>query len=216
MPTVDHFRYERILGSQFHTNFHLKHGHNPLSASNALNDAGRQVFDYITQTVYNLLQCLKDFVSESSLTDFLPNLFDGIHFRGVRGNENQRDLSRNNQSICLVPHGPVTHQQYLILRVCPGQFRQENIHAVCVAVRKNQKETFPVLRLYCSICVAVFTNMMTWNGWPFPFPAPAALWFVDSSEARLVLKHHPHVSAWILHDDFVITGLNFFEESCSS
>ena len=128
----------------------------------------------------------------------------------------QRDLSRNNQSICLVPHGPVTHQQYLILRVCPGQFRQENIHAVCVAVRKNQKETFPVLRLYCSICVAVFTNMMTWNGWPFPFPAPAALWFIDSSEAGLILKHHPHVSAWILDDDFVIPGLNFFEESCSS
>ena len=34
---------------------HLKHIHNSLSASNALNDAGRQIFDYITEAINNLL-----------------------------------------------------------------------------------------------------------------------------------------------------------------
>ena len=200
----------------FNTIFHLKHRQNPLSASNALNDTGRQIFDYVAQTVNNLLQCLEDFVPKSSLSNLLPNLLDGIHFRGVRWNEDQRDLSRNFQGICLVPHGPVTHQQYLILRICLGQLRQEYIHAGCVTVRKNQKEAFTVLRFYCSIYIIVFTNVMTGNGWPFPFPAPATLWLVDSSEASLILEHHPHVSAWILDDDFVVLSFNFFEESRSS
>ena len=200
----------------FHTVFHLKHRQNPLSASNAVNDTGRQVFDYVAQTVNNLFQCLEDFVPESSLTDFLPYLLDGIHFRGIRWNENQRDLSRNFQGICLVPHGSVTHQQYLILRICLDQFRQKYIHTICVAVRKNQKEAFPILRLYRSVYIVVFTNVMTGNGWPFPLTAPATLWFVDSSEARLILKHYPHVSAWILDNDFVVLSFNFFEESCSS
>ena len=70
-----------------HTDLSLKHRQNPLSASDALNNTGRQIFDDIAETVDHFFKCWKDFVSEASFADFFPYLLNGIHFWSIWWNE---------------------------------------------------------------------------------------------------------------------------------
>ena len=69
------------------TDLSLKHRQNPLSASDALNNTGRQIFDDIAETVDHFFKCWKDFVSEASFADFFPYLLNGIHFWSIWWNE---------------------------------------------------------------------------------------------------------------------------------
>ena len=80
----------------------------------------------------------------------------------------------------------------------------------------HQKKAFSCSRFHSPICVAIFTNMVAWRRGTFPFPAPASLGFVDSSESRFILEHDPDVPALTLVCYSVVMDFNFFEESCSS
>ena len=115
-----------------------------------------------------------------------------------------------------MPHRSITHQQDSIFRICLGQLIQEYIHAVCIAVWENQKKTFSILRFHRSTNISIFTNVMTWNGRPLSFLAPAALRFVNASKSCFVLEHQPYILAGVWGNDFVVLIFNFFEESCSS
>ena len=163
MPEMSLTAYADDPYASINTNFHLKHRYNPLSASDALNDAGRQIFNHVTQTINHVIQSMKDFISETAFADLLPNLFDRVHFRGVRRNKDQCDAFRNLQFVCLMPHCSVAYQQDLIIRIRLGQFREKHIHTICIAVGKHQEETLSVLRFYRPIHIAVFADVVTWN-----------------------------------------------------
>ena len=63
--------------------FLVKNFHYPISASNAGNDIVRQRANGIAQAVNDFIQSSKNLVSESTLSDLFPNLFNGIHFRRI-------------------------------------------------------------------------------------------------------------------------------------
>ena len=159
---------------------------------------------------------MKDFISETSFANLLPNLFYRVHFWGIRRNKDQCDAFRNLQFVCLVPHCSVTYQQDLVIWIRLGQFREKHIHTICIAVGKHQEETLSVLRFHSPVYIAVFADVVAWNRWPLSLPAPAALRLVDASEARFILKHQPYVLAGVLEYYFGVLRFNFFEESCSS
>ena len=115
-----------------------------------------------------------------------------------------------------MPHCSVAYQQDLIIRIRLGQFREEHIHTICIAIRKHQEETFSILRFYSPVYIAVFADVVTWNRWPLPLPTPTTLRLVDASESCFILKHQPYVLARVLGYYFGVLSFNFFEESCSS
>lgn len=73
--------------------------------------------DGVTQTVNHLLQGGKDFVSEATLPNFLPNLFYRIHFRCVRRNVKQNNIVRQLQNGGSVPCRTITAKQNNIISV---------------------------------------------------------------------------------------------------
>ena len=126
------------------------------------------------------------------------------------------DIRRDFKPLRFMPSSAVTYQENLLVWILLGEFSEEYIHADSIAVWHYQEESRSGPWLNCSICISVFTNVVTGCGWPFSFPAPAALWLVDPSETSFILKHYSHVLAGILGDHFAVMCFNFFEESCSS
>ena len=89
-------RLEMILGAFvfFDTNSHLKHRHNPLPASDTMNDTGGQIFNDGAEAINNMIQGFEDLISKATLSDFLPDLLDGIHLRRIRWDKGQCDSIR--------------------------------------------------------------------------------------------------------------------------
>ena len=57
---------------------------NPFSPGDALNDSFGKIMNDITKTINHVGKSIKDFIFEPTFSEFLPNLLNGIHFRGVR------------------------------------------------------------------------------------------------------------------------------------
>ena len=57
---------------------------NPFSPGDALNDGFGKIMNDITKTINHVGKSIKDFIFEPTFSEFLPNLLNGIHFRGVR------------------------------------------------------------------------------------------------------------------------------------
>ena len=96
------------------------------------------------------------------------------------------------------------------------QFRKKHIHAVCIAIGKDQEEVLTSLWFYSTIGIPIFPDMMTRHIRPSPFFAPAGLWLINPPKPCFILKHHSDSLAGILGNDFGVLCFNFFEESCSS
>ena len=80
-----------------HTISHLIHRHNPLPASDALNDAGGQFFYHGAEAIDDTAQGFEYLIPEAALSDLLPDLFDGIHLRRIGWNKGQCDPIWNFQ-----------------------------------------------------------------------------------------------------------------------
>ena len=68
-----------------------------MPASDTVNDAGRQIINDGTEAVNNMIQGFENLISKAPLSDFLPDLFDGIHLRRIGWDKGQRDSIRNFQ-----------------------------------------------------------------------------------------------------------------------
>lgn len=68
-----------------------------------------------------------------------------------------------------------------------------------------------------SVSVAVLTDMMARNLWPYSFPAPAMLGLIDPSKAGFILKHQPNLFTALENFlQFTDSSVNFFEASTAS
>ena len=63
--------------------FLIKNFKYPISARDTGNDLVRQRANSIAQSPDNFFQRSKYFVMESTLSNFFPNLFNGVHFRHI-------------------------------------------------------------------------------------------------------------------------------------
>lgn len=205
-----------MVGFSTYTNLHLKHRHNPLPGCDALNDTAGKIFYNITESIYDSFECSKHFIFESAFSDFLPDLFDWIHFRRIGWNEAEGYIIRDFQTFRLMPASTVADQENLVIWIVFRQFFQEEIHADCITIGQYPKEAVAGSRFNSPIGITIFPNVMAGCGRALAFSTPASLGVVNSSETRLILKHYSYILAGILADDFVVLRLNFFEESCSS
>ena len=175
----------------------------------------------ILQAVNNFFQGRKNLISEPAFTNLFPNLLNRIHFRSVGRNIEEDNIFRHFQSLGFVPCGSVTAEQDNIVRKLAGQFPQEQIHAHRITIGHDQKTGVAGERLYRSIDIPVFSNMVARYTGPDPFFTPAVFGLVDSSKSCFILKHQPHfstVSTAIV--DFFVQFMNFcfnfFEVSMTS
>ena len=81
--------------------------------------------DGIAKTVHHFLERRKCFVEKAAQTDGLPDLFNGIHLRGVGRKGKKGNVGRNHQTFGFVPRSPVAAKDDLIVRKRPGQFLQK-------------------------------------------------------------------------------------------
>ena len=115
-----------------------------------------------------------------------------------------------------MPRRTVTHQEDQILRILLRQFCQKYICAVRIAIRHRKKEVFSRQWLYCSKSIAIFPNMVAWNGGTPSLWTPAVLGLVDSSEPCFILEHQSDISFWLAVFGIQYTGFHFFEASQAS
>ena len=149
--------------------------------------------DGVTQTVNHLLQGGKDFVSEATLPNFLPNLFYRIHFRCVRRNVKQNNIVRQLQNGGSVPCRTITAKQNNIISVFFRQLLQKDIHADSIAIGQDEKVPIACQRLHCAVSIAVLTDMMAGHAGTNTVPAPTVFRLVDPTKSSFILKHKPNV-----------------------
>lgn len=87
---------ETIHGQNNLYYFLTKRFNYPISPCDAGNSLIGQRANSITQTLDNFIQSSKYFVMESTLTDFFPNLLNGIHFRRIWRDMKKNDIIRQN------------------------------------------------------------------------------------------------------------------------
>ena len=149
----------------------------------------------ITKAIYHFLQSCKHFISEPALAEFLPDLFDWIHFRRIWRNKKQTYVFRNTERARLMPSSPIAAKEDHIVRILICQLGQEEIHTRRIAVWHNKKTGFPGKWLYCAIHATILSDVMAGNRRPNSFLAPTIFRLVDPPEACLILKHQPHITS---------------------
>ena len=172
--------------------------------------------DRVTQTVDHLLQGGKDFVSEATLPNFLPNLFYRIHFRCVRWNMKQNDIVRQLQAGGSVPCRTITAKQNNIISIFFGQLLQKDIHADSIAIGPDEKVPIACQRLHRAVSITILTDMMAGHAGTDTVPAPTVLWLVDPAKSSFILKHKTNVLAPVDNFELFYCGVNFFEAAISS
>lgn len=175
----------------------------------------------ITQAVNNFFQSSKHFIPESTLADFFPNLFDGIHFRGVRRDVKKDDIFRQHHGLGFMPRSTVAAQQDHIVWKLTRQFPQKQIHAHSIAIRHDKKAGISSKRLHSSVGISVFPDVVTGYTWTDSFFAPTVFRLVNSAKPRFVLEHQAHFSTILLaivdfFTQFLYFFFNFFEAAMSS
>ena len=95
---------------------------NPSSRSNARDKLRKKGANGKAETIHNLIQGRKDLISKAQFSDFFPNLFDGIHFRGVGRNVKKDNIFWDVQHFRFVPGSTITTKQNDIVRESVGQF----------------------------------------------------------------------------------------------
>ena len=116
-----------------------------------------------------------------------------------------------------MPRRSIANKHNIIFRIRCCQVLQKDIHANSIAVRQNQKAGFPRQRLYRSIYISVFPNMMARHRRSHPFSAPTVFRLVDAAKTGFILKHQPNPLGIVENfPQFVDPGVNFFEASIAS
>ena len=164
-----------------------------------------------------MVQRFEYFILESHRAKLFPDLLYGIHFWCVRRDTEQCDIFRHYQRFWFMPGRTITDKKNLILWILLRQFFQECVHAVGAAIWHDQKEIFSCYWLNCAIGISILTNMVAGNRRADFLPAPTALWLIDSSKPRLILKHQS--DSWVrlaLFSGFQHRLFNFFEASHAS
>ena len=74
---------EIVMNKMIYTNSVLKSNIKSLSPRNAFDHIIGQHTDRFTKAIYDIIQRVEYFISESHRTDLFPNLLYGIHFRCI-------------------------------------------------------------------------------------------------------------------------------------
>ncbi len=116
-----------------------------------------------------------------------------------------------------MPCCSITDEHNVIIWIFHRQVLQKDVHANCIAVRKDQEATVARYRINSAVGIAILTNMMTRHSRPDTFSAPAMFWLIDTTEACFILEHEPN-SCGIVENfgQFADSGVNFFEASIAS
>ena len=114
---------------------------------------------------------------------------------GVYGGVKQFNIVRNLELFWFMPTSSVAAQQDQIIRVLLWQPFKKYVHAIGIAIWHYQKEGVPRHWFNGSVCIPIFTNVMTWYRWPGSFFAPAVLWFIDPAKSGFILEHQTNCFA---------------------
>ena len=188
----------------------------PIPFRNTHDCLSRKVVDGLTETIDNLFQSGEYFISEALGSQLSPDLFDGIHFRSIGWNVEQRYVFGNFHRFGLVPGCPIADQQNIVIRILLGKLTKEDVHPFCIAIGQDQEEAFSCHRLNCTIGISILSDMVTWDFWSDTGRTPAILGFVDPSESCLILEHEPYFLLWILYTMLLYYAFNFFVAVISS
>ena len=84
-----------------------------------MNDLGREGTNCIAETVNNFIQSCKYFIAKSHFAQFFPDLFNRIHFRGMRRYEKQLNVFWNTEGSGLMLGSSITAQKNHIVWILP-------------------------------------------------------------------------------------------------
>ena len=80
------------------------------------NGIRRKGADGITEAIHHLIERIKDFVTEAAFAKFLPDLFNGIHFRRIGWNQEQADVIWKAERVGLMPGSPIAAKKDDVVR----------------------------------------------------------------------------------------------------
>ncbi len=115
-----------------------------------------------------------------------------------------------------MPCSPITDNNYDVIWICRFKLIHKDLHAFCIAVRHDEKETFSIYWINRAIYIAVFSNVVTRYCWTSPLWTPTVFRFIDSSETSFILKENPDPFSWVLGRQNPYIVFNFFEAAIAS
>ena len=136
----------------------------------------------------------KEFIMKAQFPDFLPNLVDGVHFRGIGRNVKKGNVFLDVQHFRFMSGSAITSKQNDIVRELVGQFLQKKIHAHRITMGHDKEAGCTSQRLHRSIGVSILPDMVAWHTGAHPFFTPTVFGLVDSSETGLILEHQADFS----------------------
>jgi len=140
------------------------------------------------QLVFHLGQCIEDPVVEALFLEFFPEVFDGIEFRAVGWQGNQRDIVRNDSLFSPMAGCAIQDQNEVMVRITVGQLLEEQIEAVGAHVGQNQGDGLPIEWTGCRVGVGIFPNDLAWNNRSVSYRSPTPNDLTDASKAGFILK----------------------------
>ena len=79
---------------------------------------------------------------------------------------------------------------------------QKEIHARRIAIRHDKKESITGQWLYCSVDIAIFSDMVTRHAGTYPSLTPAVFGLVYSSKSSLIMEHQAGFEETLTYCDF--------------
>ena len=149
------------------------------------------------------------------LAKLVPDVLDRVEFRGVRRQAQQPHVGRGVEIAAGMPARTVEHHHDVASGVTLSDFVDEQLHALGVDVRQDQRVEFTGEHIHGSIGVGGLVGQHGLAQRAHRLGSPAAAHIVDAAEARLVLEHQlDRLFARPERAEFGELAGEFFPHSC--
>lgn len=133
---------------------------------------------------------IKHPVMEKLFPKIVPYVFDRIEFGRIGREEYQPEVGRQWQFLVLVPTRAVDNHDNSLLGIPGCNLLKKYIHAYPIDVGQHQAIHSPIGRSECGIGVGVFLGNHCLHHGPMWLRTPASANIGNTTESRLILKHH--------------------------
>ncbi len=139
--------------------------------------------------IFECVDAVEDTVVESLFAQLVPHVLHRIELRCVRRQAQQADVRWRAQLAAGVPAGTIKHHDDALSRMALAHLVQEQLHAVRVDVRQDERVQLAAGHIDGGIRVGLLVGQHGLAQGAKRLGCPAAAHIVDASKARLVLEH---------------------------
>lgn len=141
------------------------------------------------EVVLRRIEAVEEAIVERLFAQVIPEVLDRIQFGRIGRQFEQAQIGRGCERTALMPTRAVKDHDDPVVRMSLGDLVEEDLHALAIDLRQNQRVELPISHGDGGISVGVFLGDHGLAEWAYRLGTPAASGIGYSTEARFVLKH---------------------------